>query len=87
MPRAFLALLLLLGGAAPFLAPSGVAFLRTVAATSADAGNNYDPNGAPRTDAGGNYDPNGQPGTDAGGNWDPDGQAETDAGGNWDPNG
>jgi hypothetical protein len=64
MPRAFLALLLLLGG---------MAFLRTLAAATGDAGNNWDPNGSPRTTAGGN--------------WDPDGQAESDAGGNWDPNG
>ncbi|HYN20015.1 MAG TPA: hypothetical protein VE078_03570 [Thermoanaerobaculia bacterium] len=64
MPRAFLALLLLLGG---------LAFLRTFAAATGDAGNHFDPNGSPRTTAGGHFDPNGQAETDAGNNWDPNG--------------
>ena len=73
MPRAFLAFLLLLGGACPFLAPPGMALLRAVAAATADAGNIFDPNSGAQSNAGGNYDPNGQSETDAGGNYDPDG--------------
>lgn len=73
MSRAFLALLLLLGGGSPLLAPSGMALLRIVVASTADAGNIYDPNGQPGTNAGGIYDPDGQPGSDAGNIFDPDG--------------
>ena len=64
MPRAFLALLLLLGG---------MEFFRTLAAATGDAGNNWDPDGSPRPNAGGNFDPDGQPGADAGNNFDPNG--------------
>jgi hypothetical protein len=63
----------LLGGGSPFLVSSGMALLQTVATATADAGNNYDPNGGPQTNAGGIYDPDGQPGTDAGGIYDPNG--------------
>lgn len=68
MPRALLALLLLVGGGSPFLSVPGIATLFKVIAAA---------DGQPRTDVGRNFDPNGSPTTqedpDAGSRWDPDG--------------
>jgi len=71
MSRALLAVLVLLGGGAPFLSAPGMATI--FRAVTAAVGSDNDPNGAPRTTVGNENDPNGGPQTDVGGENDPNG--------------
>lgn len=72
---ALLALVLALGGGAPYLGSLLDPVPTLWKADEVDAGNHADPNGAAATtDAGNSYDPNGAAATtDAGGSYDPNG--------------